>query len=217
MTMHHRRHFDIGLKHANVSVVLRGALIATSLIAAGCATVPGKPPATPAPMIQADLTQTVLRRLIELPEMAGKAPDSLQSFYAQRNFKPAWTGDADGEANAVVLRAIIARAHEQGLRDADYNLPPAAKPQAGDQAAAFDIAMTGAALRFANDLQLGRVPPGAVYDDAIFAAAQFDAPTGTRRSDRQSSRHGVLHRPYAEGRAIPRPGEGFGAISGDRE
>ena len=164
-----------GVTRARVSVVLRGAIIATSLIAAGCATGPGKLPAMPAPMIQTDATQTVLRRLIQSPEMAGEA-DSLQAFYAQRDFRPAWTGDADGEAAAVALRAIIARAHEQGLRDADYKLPPAGKPDTGDKAAAYDIAMTGAALRFANDLQLGRVPPGAVYDDAKLAVASFDTP-----------------------------------------
>ena len=178
MTTNHRRRCDINIKRARVSVVFRGAIIITSLIAAGCATAPVKPAAMPAPLIQADSTQTILRRLIQSPEMAGKAPDSLQNFYAQRDFKPAWTGDADGEAAAVALRAIIARAHEQGLRDADYRLPPAGKPETGDKAAAYDIAMTGAALRFANDLQLGRVPPGAVYNDAVFAEAHFDAATG---------------------------------------
>jgi murein L,D-transpeptidase YcbB/YkuD len=40
------------------------------------------------------------------------------------------------------------------------------------------MAMTGAALRIANDLQLGRVPPGAVYNDAALAEAPFDAATG---------------------------------------
>lgn len=178
MRIHHRRLFDIDAARARVPVALRGAIIVSALIAAGCATVPGKPAGMPTPLIQADSTQTILQRLIQSPEMAGKAPDSLQNFYAQRDFKPAWTGDADGEAAAVALRAIIARAHEQGLRDADYKLPPDGKPETGDKAAAYDIAMTGAALRFANDLQLGRVPPGAVYDDAAFAEAHFDAATG---------------------------------------
>lgn len=176
--MHHRRLCDIEAVRARASVVLRGAIIASSLIAAGCATVPGKPAAMPAPLVQADSTQTILRRLIQSPEMAGEAPDSLQTFYAQRDFKPAWTGDADGEAAAVALRAIIARAHEQGLRDADYKLPPAGKTETGDKAAAYDIAMTGAALRFANDLQLGRVPPGAVYNDAKLVPASFDTAKG---------------------------------------
>lgn len=178
VNMNHQKICNAGATRARLSAVLRGALMATSLIAAGCATVPGKSPEMPASLIETDSTQTVLRRLIQSPETAGKAPDALQSFYAQRDFKPAWTGDADGEAAAVALRAIIARAHEQGLRDADYKLPPAGKPEAGDTAAAYDIAMTGAALRFANDLQLGRVPPGAVYNDAALAEAQFDAATG---------------------------------------
>lgn len=161
-----------------MSAALRGTIIVASLAAAGCATLPIKNTPMPAPLIQADSTQTVLRRLIQSPDMGGKMPDSLQTFYAQRDFKPAWTGGADGEAAAVALRAIIARAHEQGLRDADYRLPPAGKPEAGDKAAAYDIAMTGAALRFANDLQLGRVPPGAVYKDAALAEAPFDPATG---------------------------------------
>jgi L,D-transpeptidase YcbB len=178
--MHHRTLRDIGVARANASVVLHGAIMVTLLIAAGCATVPSKPAGMSIPLIQqADLsTQTILRRLIQSPEMAGKAPDSLQNFYAQRDFKPAWTGDTDSEANAAALRTVIAHAREQGLREADYKLPPAATPKAGDQAAAYDMAMTGAALRMAEDLQLGRVPPGAVYDDAVFAAAPFDAATG---------------------------------------
>lgn len=177
--MHHHRLNDSETGRARVSAVLRGAIMVTSLIAAGCATVPVKPGGMPTPLIQqADSTQTILRRLIQSPDTSGKAPDSLQTFYAQRDFKPAWTGDADSEAAAVVLRAIIARAHEQGLRDADYKLPPAGKPETGDKAAAYDIAMTGTALRFANDLQLGRIPPGAVYNDAAFSEAPFDAATG---------------------------------------
>lgn len=177
--MHHRRLCELGPGRARLSVALRSALMVTSLIAAGCATVPVKPIATPTPLIhQVDAsTQTILRRLIQSPAMDGKAPDSLQAFYAQRDFKPAWTGDADSEANAAALRTVIAHAHEQGLREGDYKLPPATTPRSGDQAAAYDMAMTAAALRIAQDLQLGRVPPGAVYNDAVFASAPFDAAT----------------------------------------
>ena len=130
----------------------------------------------------ASATQTALRNLL-LSRKSGSASGStpqanqLLAFYQSRNFAPAWTADAQQEM-AGEIRAVLARAHEQGLSDADYKLPPVdSGPTSGSEAAKaaeYDIALTDAVLRYARDVRTGRVDPNGIYEDVELPAPRFD-------------------------------------------
>jgi len=151
---------------------------AVSLLAvAGCAEIgtdraPGR--LAVAAQSSPELTRPALQKAF-----GSKKPGSqTAAFYENRNFAPAWTGGAEREEMAAQLRAILARAHEQGLRDADYRLPPNAQPAPGPQAAEYDIALTDTALRYAHDLRIGRLRPNDVYDDVELPAFRFNGAAG---------------------------------------
>jgi L,D-transpeptidase YcbB len=159
--------------------------VAAALIIAGCASLSGnRAPMTSAVMVNSpqEITQTALRKLLQADnsgrEDQSRPVNRLLAFYEARKFQATWTGSASGEHMAVEVRAALARAHEQGLRDEDYKLPPEAHPAPGTEAAQYDIALSGAALRYARDVHTGRVLPIEVYGDAEFPAAQDDIAVG---------------------------------------
>ena len=93
-------------------------------------------------------------------------------FYEKRSFRPAWAANRNSEQ---IARAALGLAHEQGLRDADYKLPKSVSAKPGAEAAQYDIVLTGAVLRYAHDVRVGRVRPIQVYEDVELPAANFDA------------------------------------------
>lgn len=102
----------------------------------------------------------------------------MQRFYAARNFRPAWTGNAEARARAASVVFALQHADRQGLRPTDYPVDAErskAKPAAGRDAAVYDVAITTSLLRYANDVRMGRVNPAAVYTDAELPAQEFDA------------------------------------------
>ena len=103
----------------------------------------------------------------------GAFSEQLQKFYSARDFEPAWTGNASREKDAAALAAILNTAHQHGLTDAEYLVsePASARPR---DTAAYDVALSEAALRYGRDLQQGRVFPGEVYDDVALPIAHFD-------------------------------------------
>ena len=161
------------------------AAVTAALIIAGCASLSGnRAPMTSAVVVNSpqEITQTALRKLLQADnsgrEDQSRPVNRLLAFYEARKFQATWTGSASGEHMAVKLRAALAQAHEQGLRDDDYKLPPEAHPAPGAEAAQYDIALTGAALRYARDVHMGRVLPIEVYSDAEFPATQDDIAAG---------------------------------------
>lgn len=143
--------------------------------------------AVQAPVVALDpspTTQSVLRNILLSRKSAPAPASSLQTnqvlaFYQARNFQPAWSGDAQAEDMAGEVRAVLGRAHEQGLSDDDYKLlrngsGSTPGPQA-TEAAQYDLALTDAVLRYSRDVRTGRVQPSAIYEDAELPAARFDA------------------------------------------
>ena len=143
--------------------------------------------AVQAPVVALDpspTTQSVLRNILLSRKPAYASASSLQTnqvlaFYQSRNFQPAWSGDAQAGDMAGEVRAVLARAHEQGLSDDEYKssrdgsgLAPGSE---GAEAAGYDLALTDAVLRYARDVRTGRVQPSAIYEDAELPAARFDA------------------------------------------
>lgn len=165
-----------GSKHTRGPAVL--ASLAAALLISACAgtMTTTAPPARivveqPPPVT----TSSVLRKVLA----ARKADfaEQLQAFYAARDFQPAWTGDESRKKDAADLYAILAHAHEEGLRDEEY-LVGAPNSTKTEDIAAYDIALSESALRFARDMQQGRVFPATVYEDVELPVAHFDGAAG---------------------------------------
>ena len=158
------------------SFVRAFALTIAAVTTASCAgnrMMPVEPQLTP--LVQQDpstLTQAALRNFLMTKKKPGESlqPDRLHAFYELRDYRPAWT-----LSTAAEVRAVLARAHEQGLRDEDYRLPPATRLAPGAPSAAYDIAVTGALLRYAADVRIGRFKPQEIYEDSLLPDASFDS------------------------------------------
>jgi murein L,D-transpeptidase YcbB/YkuD len=91
----------------------------------------------------------------------------LDTFYAARNHRPAWTGSREALQRGLEVQATLKKAGEHGLNPSDYAVAPGtnARTSSGADAALYDVAVTDALLRYAHDVQFGRVRPEAVYRD----------------------------------------------------
>jgi L,D-transpeptidase YcbB len=150
------------------------AVTAAALGVVGCAGMGvGPAPATHVALSGSALTQKALRDVLQPGPAATTQPDLVLRFYRQRDFRPAWTGSAAAAGAAAEVQTVLLRAHEQGLRDADYRVAPAVTAP-GNDAAAFEIRLTDAVLRYARDVRVGRVGRDQVYNDVELPPATFD-------------------------------------------
>jgi murein L,D-transpeptidase YcbB/YkuD len=163
------------------------AILASALAVAGCArTIAMTEQAQPVTLVHppaAENTRDVMRQTLAASK--GAFAEQLQSFYSARDFEPAWTGDASREKDATALTAILAKAHQQGLTDAEYVVSKPAASTSAKETAAYDFALTEAALRYARDVQQGRVFPGEVYDDVSLPIAHFEGAADLARAAKQ--------------------------------
>lgn len=124
-------------------------------------------------------SQTALRRMLASPAQPSQPLQAqILSFYAARDFRPAWTGSSEARARAASVAFTLQHAERQGLLPADYPVDAErsnAQPAAGRDAASYDLTITTSLLRYANDVHLGRVAPNTVYDDTELPAKQFGA------------------------------------------
>ena len=109
----------------------------------------------PSPTTQSALRNILLSRKPGSPSASPSQANQVLAFYQARDFQPAWSGDAQAEDMAGEVRAVLARAGEQGLRDEDYKLSqddsgPTRVLEAAE-AAAYDLALTDAVLRYSRD------------------------------------------------------------------
>lgn len=135
------------------------------------------PPANSVPVITNTVyvrsanTQTPLQTLL----WSGKQSREMLAFYHAREFKLAWSGGPLEEQSGRQTRVILARAHEHGLRDEDYQSPEYTRPLSTHEAARYDLALTEAVLRYAHDVRAGRIRPNSIYKDVSLPADDFDA------------------------------------------
>lgn len=125
-----------------------------------------------APAARADDLSRFIRAAVS---QAAPADADLKRFYELRRFRPAWT-----TATAAEAAEAMAAADAEGLLATDYRVaaaPPPAKGRARSAAmAVWDVAFTGAFLRYARDVRIGRLAPDAVYLDIDLPPLAFDAP-----------------------------------------
>ena len=167
------------MSHLTHRILPPFAMLVSALAIAGCAsmaTLTQTPQAVrPASVVRPAAAQS-MRDVIRVTLAADKGAfeGQLQNFYSQRDFDPAWTGDAAREKDAAALDGILGAAHLQGLTDAEYFVSKPAASASAKDIAAYDIALSEAALRYARDVQEGRIFPGEVYEDVGLPIAHFD-------------------------------------------
>jgi murein L,D-transpeptidase YcbB/YkuD len=108
------------------------------------------------------------------PVRAGAASPQnadLWRFYDLRGFRAAWTPQTGPVAIQALEQAVA-----DGLRATDYRVEKTPRRLAGVDAAAWDIELSRAFLRYAKDLRSGRLAPGDVYEDVDLPAQPFDVP-----------------------------------------
>lgn len=110
----------------------------------------------------------VLEALGEAPEFDEDEDEdlsalSLRAFYAGSEAKPIWVSDGKPNAKARAATREIKRADLVAMDPDDYALPDIEAVGPGHEALAkFELAMTQALLKFANDAKAGRVHPSEV-------------------------------------------------------
>jgi murein L,D-transpeptidase YcbB/YkuD len=120
-------------------------------------------PDTAAAIIRGRVEALRAGRVVNVSGVRLLAVDALPSFYAQREFRPAWT---DPSRLAALLQAVRASA-EDGLTPADYLLEPlehlgpaATNPRApATLRADLDLLATEALVRLVSSLRYGKVVP----------------------------------------------------------
>ena len=124
---------------------------------------------------QEAIRATLLTRQASQP--ADAPTDPVFDFYAARAFRPAWSGSSDAEGDGTTVAFTLAHAQSQGLRADDYAQASSrwdAPPEAGVEAAAYELNLTTDLLHYAHDVRQGRVQPGQVYADVSLPARTFD-------------------------------------------
>ncbi len=88
----------------------------------------------------------------------------VREIYSQRDFKPLWSRDGSVTPQAVALVKSLCSAERYGLRSIEYldcaSFDALYAGQAGIAATSeFELGLTGATLRFLNDIHFGRIDP----------------------------------------------------------
>ena len=146
------------------------SLVLAAILLASCA---GTKPSPSTAVIERDTGSATRAALKDMLDPT-RAPPQVLAFYSRRDFQPAWTDTSDQQEAATDVRAVLAHAHDQGLRDSEYAVSRNGGSR-GKDAAQFEIALTGAVLRYARDVRAGRLPPGSVFEDVELPAKTFDA------------------------------------------
>src|SRR5579875_2512965 len=87
-------------------------------------------------------------------------------------------GRPGAATRAALLEEALAHAGDDGLDPADYHVAALASqlaPRTAKAAAALDLLLTDAFLRYAHDLRIGRISPKDVDDEISLPAQHFDA------------------------------------------
>ena len=84
----------------------------------------------------------------------------VEEFYAQRDFQPTWFHNGGPTSAAAAIIETLEHADAKGLNAVDYDselLGEALRQGPAGDAAALDVALTVAVMRYISDLRVGRV------------------------------------------------------------
>lgn len=111
---------------------------------------------------------------LRIDEETFRGSADLACFYERRGYAPAWNRATEDE-----LLGTLARAADEGLRPEAYRAGRLRQIEAKTPAerVELDLLLTDAFLRYARDVQSGRVNPRSLYRDCAAVPAVSDLPT----------------------------------------
>jgi murein L,D-transpeptidase YcbB/YkuD len=106
--------------------------------------------------------------------------EDVKAVYAARDNGPLWSGTLVAFSQAASVLEILRHAGDDALNPNDYHVSEIAKlqPKSPEEVAAYDVLMTDAVLRYAQDLRFGRKSARAVDRDIDVPAEDFDTVHG---------------------------------------
>jgi murein L,D-transpeptidase YcbB/YkuD len=127
----------------------------------------------------------------------------LRTFYALRDYRPAWTDGGD----AARARDVLRNASGEGLAAADYGADAIEPPADGDprKLARYDVLLTNSLLLYAHDVRQGRIAPDDAYADAEFRSHGYDYPAELQAALQEGSLEDFL-------KSLPPPQDGYRAL-----
>lgn len=124
---------------------------------------------------------TAIRQFIDSPQLAAIdgqriEASALRRFYADRDFRPIWSGSDRAERQSTLVQAALSNAAADGLDPADYHAGGlTANARDVSAMAAHDILMTDGLLRYAHDMRVGRVAPAQRGANVDLPVTTYDA------------------------------------------
>ncbi len=147
--------------------------------------VEGNPPPRPEAIAAAiaAIVEAGRQPLLHLADFPDRQ-DVVRQVYEAAGFRPLWRRDDKSTSQAAEVLRVLSESDRHGLSPQDYDAVPlrdamarldATAPAPAADAAAFDTALTIAALRYVSNAHLGRVPPSIVGFALEMEAPPFDA------------------------------------------
>src|SRR5262245_26760991 len=128
---------------------------------------------------------------------------TLENLYAARSGEFLWSSHHTVTASALAVMTELRAAENVGLRAADYDANrltysamelAAARPEAEDQWALFDIGLSSALLAYVHDVHLGRIDPQMAGLNLTVEHARLDTVSLLQEISHSDDVPGVLRR-----------------------
>jgi murein L,D-transpeptidase YcbB/YkuD len=156
---------------------------------------------------ETDVAPAIRARLDGENPLSGEALDEAPSLYADRDYRPIWTGSTEALGRADALLRAVANADEHGLSPGQYTLAPVrdalraayedTSPGDSARAAALadaDLHLTDLYFSFADDVADGPFSPAEVGVDWYVRNPEVDLAAALRRALNGSTLSEVLPR-----------------------
>ncbi|MFV3076649.1 L,D-transpeptidase family protein [Niveispirillum fermenti] len=138
---------------------------------------------SPAPVGARDFTQALQQRLtggIGTPETDRDSQDllTLDRFYEQRQYRPAWIEEGRPTARAGLLLVALQKAPSEGLNPADYGVARIRnlmeRGDSPDALAELEVLLSHGALDYGRDLATGRLAPMSIDSELYVEKREID-------------------------------------------
>jgi murein L,D-transpeptidase YcbB/YkuD len=173
------------VRRANASSLLfLGISILALVVANGSSPAAPQLPSSDQQVLQAAIEAGTLADL-KWPNFADYR-DDVKSFYEPSNYALVWLKDGRPTSQALAAVTVLEQADQVGLDPEDYEGPHwkdriarfsgGTQNPTGDEPARFDLALTVSVMRYATEIQFGRVKPKSVHLGDDDARSKFDLP-----------------------------------------